>query len=313
MDAGDLLLPKLPASLSAQHRSELTLQADLIIKAFNQMGCDGVAVGDADLGLGKDFFLKMAGGANFPFISSNLMDRETGNPIVKPYVITEMNGLRIGIIALISRDAFEDREGQPLGELDIQDPYLTAEQMVRQLRDRTDLIVLLSHLGYQGDQAFAKRVKGIDIIVGGHTAVPLYYPPVVNETLILQNSAYGRKIGSTDIEFSKERGSFGNAGIMKSLRETLVSLEKKIRTLEAQKPGKQRDEALESTVRYKEIVGKKLQTYGQGKPFRNRIISLHEGIPSDPGVLALIDGYKEKLANLSQQRKREGCGSEPET
>jgi 2',3'-cyclic-nucleotide 2'-phosphodiesterase (5'-nucleotidase family) len=313
LDAGDLLLPTLPASLSAQRRSELVLKADLIIKAFNQMGCDAVAVGDADLGLGKDLLLKMAGAANFPFISSNILDRETGSPMVKPFAIREMNGLRIGIIALISRDAFDDSEGQPLRELDIQDPYMTAERIVRQLRDQTDLIVLLSHLGYQGDQALAKKVNGIDIIVGGHTAVPLYNPPVVNETLILQNSAYGRNIGSIEIEFSKERASFSNVEMMKSLKDILVSLDKKIRTLEAQKPGKQRDDALKSTVQYKEIVEKKLQTHGNGKPFCNRIIPLREGIRSDPDVLTLIDAYKENLANLAQEGTREGCGSGPGT
>jgi 5'-nucleotidase/UDP-sugar diphosphatase len=313
LDAGDLLLPKLPTSLSAQRRSELVLKADLIIKAFNQMGCDAVAVGDADLGLGKDLLLKMSRAANFPFISSNILDRETGSPIVKPFAIREMNGLRIGIIALISRDAFDDSEDQPLRELDIQDPYMTAERIVRQLRDHTDLIVLLSHLGYQGDQALAKKVNGIDIIVGGHTAVPLYNPPVVNETLILQNSAYGRNMGSVDIDFSEERTSFANADTVKSLRETLTGLEKKIRTLEAQPPGKRRQETLMSIVGYKKTLEAKLKADGEKNPFRNRIVRLHEGISSDPDVLALIEGYKRKLTTLDQKRKSNGCGSRPQT
>lgn len=291
----------------------MTLKANLVIKAFNQMGCDGVAVGDTDLGLGKTFLLKMAEEANFPFINTNLIDKDTGKPAFKPYVMRELNGLRIGIFALISEDAFDNRKEQALKEFRLEDPHITAEKMVRELRDHTDLIILLSHLGYQANQLYAQKVRGIDIIVGGHTGVPLYNPTVVNETLILQNSAYGRNVGSIDIDFSTGNASFANADIMKSLRETLMTVEKRIRTLEAEEPGKQRRQSLESTLVYKEMLEKKLKTYGQKNPFRNRIVRLHKGILSDPDVLALIEGYKRKLANLGQERKSKGCGSRPQT
>jgi 2',3'-cyclic-nucleotide 2'-phosphodiesterase (5'-nucleotidase family) len=311
LDGGDLLFPKLHPSLSTHQRNQLILKADLIIEAFNGMGCDGVAVGDIDLGLGKALLLKMARKANFPFISSNLVDRDTGKPVFKPYLMRELNGLRIGIIALISEDAFDTRGDQAPKGFHLADPRLTAERMVRKLRDQTDLIILLSHLGYQADHVFARNVRGIDIIVGGHTGVPLYNPAVVNETLILQNSAYGRSVGSIAINFSREKASFANADIIKSLRETLKAVEKRIRTLEAEDPGRQRQQTLESTVGYKEMVEKKLRSYGQKHPFRNRIVRLHKGISSDPDILALVVEYERKLANLDQERKDEGCGSRP--
>ena len=284
----------------------MTIKADLIIQAFNQMGCDGVAVGDTDLGLGKDFLLKMAEEANFPFISSNLMDRETSKPVFKPYVMRELNGLRIGIIALISKITFDTRGDQALKEFHLDDPHQTAERMVTELKNQTDLIILLSHLGYRGDKRIAQKVRGIDIIVGGHTGAALYNPAVVGETLILHNSAYGRNVGSIDIDFSKEKASFANADIIKSLRETLMAVDKRIRTLEAEETSKERQETLESTLGYRGIVEKKLEKYVQKNPFRNRIVRLNEGIPSDTDVLALVEGYKRKLADLEPSK---GCGS----
>ena len=255
----------------------------------------------------------MAQRAKFPFISSNIIDKETGKPAFKPYIIREMNGLRIGIISLISKDVLDKRKGQALEEFGLQDPYLTAETIVAELRDQTDFIILLSHQGHQANRQFAKRVRGINIIVGGHTGVPLYNPHVVNETLILQNSAYGRNIGSIDIEFSNGKVSFANADIMKSLRETLRGVEKKIRSLEEQEPGKQSNEALASTLGYKDILKKKLQTYGQKNPFRNRIVRFDKRIPSDPDVLALVEGCKRKLADLTKKKKSKGCGSDPQS
>ncbi len=175
------------------------------------------------------------------------------------------------------------------------------------------MIILLSHQGQQADRQFAKRVREIDIIVGGHTGIPLYNPPVVNETLILQDSAYGRNIGSIDIKFSRERTSFANAHILKSLRETLRGVEKKIRSLEEQEPGKHGNEALESTLEYRKVVVKRLQTYGQKNPFRNRIVLLDKRIPSDPDVLALVEGCKRKLASFTKKQKNKGCGSDPQS
>jgi 2',3'-cyclic-nucleotide 2'-phosphodiesterase (5'-nucleotidase family) len=277
------------------------------------VGCDGVAVGDADLGLGKGLLLKMSEEANFPFISSNLFDRKTNKHIFKPYVMRELNGLRMGIFALISENVFDKGKDKGLKEFRIEDPYPTAERMVRELRYHADLIILLSHLGHQADRLLAQKTRGIDIIVGGHTATPLHNPPVVNKTLILQNSAYGRNMGSVDIDFSEERTSFANADTVKSLRETLAGLEKKIRTLEAQPPGKRRQETLMSIVGYKKTLEAKLKADGEKNPFRNRIVRLHEGISSDPDVLALIEGYKRKLTTLDQKRKSNGCGSRPQT
>jgi 2',3'-cyclic-nucleotide 2'-phosphodiesterase (5'-nucleotidase family) len=313
LDAGDLLFPRLPASHSTRRRNQLTLKADLIIKAFNRGECDGVAVGDVDLGLGKGLFLKMSEEANFPFISSNLFDRKTNKPIFKPHVMRELNGLRIGIFALISEDIFDKGRDQGLKEFRIEDPHQAVKRMVGKLRYHADLIILLSHLGHQADRLLAQKTRGIDIIVGGHTATPLYNPPVVGETLILQSSAYGRNIGSVDIDFSKERASFANADMVKSLRETLADLGEKTRTLEAGGHGKRRPEILMSILGYKKTMEAKLKAYGEKNPFHNRIVRLHEGISSDPDVLALIEGYKRKLATLDRKRESNGCGSSPQT
>jgi 2',3'-cyclic-nucleotide 2'-phosphodiesterase (5'-nucleotidase family) len=268
------------------------------------MGCDAVAVGETDLALGSGFLLKMAEEAHFPFVSSNLVDRETGNPLFEPYVVRELNGLRIGIMALISRNVFPPGS-QALKEFHLRDPSLTAERMVRELRDQTDLIILLSHRGHREDRGFAQSLKGIDIIVGGHNGAALYNPAVVNETLILHNSAYGKNLGSLEIDFSADKSSFANADIAESLRETLVAVEKRIRSLEAKKSSGRRQEALDSTLEYRRALEKRLRTCDQKNPFRNRITHLHDRIPPDPHVRALVQEYKRKSANLG---KGKGCG-----
>jgi len=304
LDSGDLLVPRVGPALSPPQRNELRLKAHLIVKSFNHMGCDAVAVGETDLALGSGFLLKMAEEAHFPFVSSNLVDRETRKPLFEPYLVRELDGLRIGIIALISRDV-SPAGSQALTELHLLDPSLTAERMVRELQDHTDLIILLSHMGHREDRRFAQSVNGIDIIVGGHNGAALYNPAVVNETLILHNSAYGKNLGSIEIDFSPDKPSFANADIIKSLRETLVAVERRIRSLEAEKSSGRRQEVLESTLEYRRTVEKRLKACDQKNPFRNRITRLHDRIPPEPHVRALVEEYKGKSADLG---KGKGCG-----
>ncbi len=80
--------------------------------------------------------------------------------------------------------------------------------MLRELGPQTDLIILLSHLGYPKDMELAQKISGIHIIIGSHTGVDLTNPPVIKNTVIVQNSSkgmYGRKF---NLAFSNKEGHF---------------------------------------------------------------------------------------------------------
>ena len=67
----------------------VTEKAYLIINSFNLMGYDAIGIGDDDLSLGKEFLLEISKKANFPFLSSNLVDEESGKLLFPPYVLKE--------------------------------------------------------------------------------------------------------------------------------------------------------------------------------------------------------------------------------
>ena len=82
---------------------DVTAQSEkalLILKCYNLLGYDALGIGDDDLSLGKDFLVDLSKNAGFPFISSNLMDQETGQALFQTHVIKEKGGLRIGIFSL---------------------------------------------------------------------------------------------------------------------------------------------------------------------------------------------------------------------
>jgi len=88
---------------------------------------------------------------------------------VRPFVISDLGGEKVGIIGLITPNtAFLSYPGKNIVFLPARD---TALKYIAELnRMGVNKIIVLSHLGYGDDVKLAKEVAGIDVIVGGHTA-----------------------------------------------------------------------------------------------------------------------------------------------
>jgi 5'-nucleotidase len=159
-------------------------QGEVELKLMSQMGYDVTAIGNHDFDAGMDNLAKQLQHATFPMICANY--DFTGTPLegkIQPYIITHRAGMKIGIFGLgIELDGLVDR--RLYGKTVYKDPLLTASQMVIELRDKKkcDLVICLSHLGYKyesdkvSDVVLAKKSRGIDIIIGGHTHTLLEKP-----------------------------------------------------------------------------------------------------------------------------------------
>jgi len=96
-------------------------------------------------------------------------------------------------------------------DLDFRSPVEVAKTLVPVLKKENDILIALTHMGhYQnaqhgtlapGDVTLARSVKGIDIIVGGHSQNPLFKPDIQNGTYILQAYEWVKYIGRLDLEF----------------------------------------------------------------------------------------------------------------
>ena len=111
----------------------------------------------------------------------------------------QKRGSKIGIIGLTTEDtAFLSA---PDKKIVFQDAEKKAIEEVAKLQAMgVNHIVLLSHLGVRQDKVLAQKVKGIDIIVGGHSHTRLETPLVYNlksePTLIVQADEYGKSLAS---------------------------------------------------------------------------------------------------------------------
>lgn len=160
LDSGDLLFKKYFNPISENELKGMSEKALLIIESFNLTGYDALGIGDDDLNLGKEFLLEISKKANFPFLSSNLFDEASGKILFQSSLIKETNGLRIGIFSLLSPDFFTSPSDSRRKGLNIRSPVETAQAMVKELKPKTDFIILLSHLVMQRTSNWPKRSKG---------------------------------------------------------------------------------------------------------------------------------------------------------
>ncbi len=197
VDAGNLLF-KSPTA--ADHlKPQWVEEATGVIEAYNILGADAVTPGETDFALGVDKFRELTGKAKFPFISANLYEKKTGKLLLKDSVMIERAGRKIGVFGIF-------RPGLKLPEeLEARDPVKTAEEEVKKLRGQgADLVVALSHQGFEYDEELARKVRGIDVIVGASSQSLLQNPVVENGTRIVQLSSEGQMLGYLEFDTANQ-------------------------------------------------------------------------------------------------------------
>lgn len=132
--------------------------------------------------------------------------------IIRKYHIVEKDGLKIGIFGLIGEDA--KQVAPNAAPVKILDPIKSAKKIVKILEkeENVDFIICLSHSGVEKnkhgewageDVDLAKKVKGIDLIVSGHTHTEISEPIWVNGTPIIQTGSQGKNVGRFEINIKE--------------------------------------------------------------------------------------------------------------
>jgi 5'-nucleotidase len=180
---------------------------------MSAIGYDVVTLGNHDFDNGVDDLAAAMKFAKFEFVSANYDVRGTAiESRVKPYVVRELGGVRIGIFGLgISPTGLippEDFKG-----IKYYDPIKVSHGAVRVLREqeRCAMVVCASHLGYYpnpkgdeiGDSQLVAQVDGIDFIASGHTHTFMKEPVIAKQpsggnTVIFQVGKSGIYLGRVD-------------------------------------------------------------------------------------------------------------------
>jgi S-sulfosulfanyl-L-cysteine sulfohydrolase len=178
----------------------------LVTKGQDMVDCMAMLRPDAMVGhweftLGADRINELTQSLTFPFLGLNVRDSEWNEPVFPASTMLERGGIRIAVLGqaypytpianprwLIPNWSFGIREGE------------VRTQVEKARAAGADLVVLLSHNGFDVDRKLAGRVAGIDVILTAHTHDALPAVVKVGRTLLVASGSHGKFLSRLDLD-----------------------------------------------------------------------------------------------------------------
>lgn len=167
-------------------------------EVMRDMGFAATSIGNHEFNYGQKQLLNLARIAGFPFLAANVF-YEDGSYFADPYTIVEIDGVKVGLFGLSPVDTPIVTHPNNVIGLKFADPYDSAMTVLAKLEMEADIIVCLSHLGYDEDLKLAKAFPGIDIIIGGHSHTVLEKPVKVGPTIIVSAGEWAGYAGTLEV------------------------------------------------------------------------------------------------------------------
>ena len=195
-------------------------------RGMNLLGYDAMAVGNHEFDKPLNILRMQRDLARFPMLSANIYD--SGKRMFEPYKVFNLGGLRVGVMGLTTEDTFKMVSPDNIKNIEFRSVIAEAAKVVPELRAKADIVIAATHMGHYengnsgtqsaGDVEMARAVKGIDMVVGGHSQNPVcmkaenvldreYVPGTEcrperqNGTWIVQAHEWGKYVGRADFEY----------------------------------------------------------------------------------------------------------------
>lgn len=243
------------------------------IELLNECGFTAVTIGNNEgINLSFENLNHLYDHAQFDVLVANLYQKGKIHPLwLKPFEIYRTgSGTRIAVMGLTAPFSH-------LYELlgwQLTDPFIELMEWIHIIKEQSDVIILLSHLGLKDDERIAKEFPEIDVILGGHTHHVLLEGKRIGDTIIGAAGKYGNYVGHVTLNIDDRK-------IINSKKAILYDVNKLPVVMDEQ-------EITESFV----LKGKELLT--------QKVVSLSEPLGSDP--------FQEtKLSLMLCQALREWC------
>ena len=156
-------------------------------------------------------------GLGFPFLALNVRDTEWNEPVFEPMKMFERGGVKIAVLgqAFPYTPVANPRWLMPKWTFGIREEDVRAN-VEKARKGGAQLVVLLSHNGFDVDRKLAARVQGIDVILTGHTHDAIPEAIKVGNTLLIASGSHGKFVSRLDLDVQN--------GAVKGFRYKLIPL-----------------------------------------------------------------------------------------
>jgi len=287
LDGGDALIISYFAQPS--EREKARRRAEFVLRLYETLGYHALNIGDTDLGLGVEYLKKLQRDVKIPFLSANLKEKKTGKPVFKPYLIKEVEGVKIGILGLITTEISPNIQKE-LKNYSIENPTKTATETINRLTASCDHIIALAHLTPPEIESLAKEVPHISIIIGGNDR-SFIFPKQIYRSIYVQTDAFGAHIGRMNLNLIKGSDEFVDILPRTMIQKNIGVIRKK---MEDPQYIKEIEKLQEMEKQFHEKLKKMPNTEGKNT-FENHLPLMHPGMESDKEIEKLIDSSRDQL------------------
>ncbi|NPC91847.1 bifunctional 2',3'-cyclic-nucleotide 2'-phosphodiesterase/3'-nucleotidase [Bacillus sp. WMMC1349] len=138
-----------------------------------------------------------------PMVFKTTQNKQSG---IYPYIVLDINGEKVAVFGLTTETTRYTSSPGP--NITFKNAYQSAKKTVKKITKTENInkVIALTHLGYNRDLELAKKVKGIDLIIGGHTHTlvdQLKVVPNKEPTIVAQVKDYGQFLGRVDLVFDR--------------------------------------------------------------------------------------------------------------
>ena len=207
-----------------------TQDAEPDFKGMKLIGYDAMALGNHEFDKPLPVLAKQMQWAGFPMISANIY--KDGQRLYKPFEMFDRGGLKIAVMGLTTDDTKKMTDPANTVGVEFRKPADEAAKLVPELRKQAHVVIAATHMGHYtdgksgvnapGDVEMARQVRGMDLIIGGHSQNPVCMleqlgasrrndayvpgtacrPDVQNGTIIVQAHEWGKFVGRADFVYA---------------------------------------------------------------------------------------------------------------
>jgi 5'-nucleotidase / UDP-sugar diphosphatase len=173
-----------------------------MLELLNRLGVDVLCPGNHEFDYGLENLQKFAARARFPFVSANIEALPGSFPQLRPALLLKTKGgIRIAVFGLIQIEAgsgLPSTHPDKVKGLVFSEPLAKALEM-KKLRAGSDVLIGLTHIGFEQDVLLAAEMPELDVIIGGHSHTRVDPAETVNGVLVAQAGSDNRFLGRVDL------------------------------------------------------------------------------------------------------------------
>ena len=162
-----------------------------MIELMNRTGFNLCTVGNHEWDGNVENLQKDIERANFPFLCANVFIPNTIKLDIKPFVAFENQGVKMAVVGMIEvrHDNIPGAHPDNLKKVSFKRAHDVLPEY-QYLRNQNDVVILLSHCGFDDDMELAQANPWLDAIIGGHTHTLIEHPSETNGVLITQSGSH---------------------------------------------------------------------------------------------------------------------------